>query len=97
MSSEYKVLWSVSARVALGAMAAKCSSALREQLTSIVDDLNQQLKADPASVGEIYKNSPPVSQYAVVRVILSFDFAVDDSRKLVLVRRCTALSGHGLE
>lgn len=62
----------------------------------IAERLDERLRHDPLAVGEVYRSRGPVDLHLAVDDFLAIDFAIDQSRRLVLVRNCVALSGHGL-
>jgi hypothetical protein len=78
-------------------MSAKAGGALRKKLADNLRDVDSQLANDPHSFGEIYRSKGAIAEYLGIYDILSFDVAVDERHRLVVVRKCQALTGHGLE
>ena len=66
------------------------------ELAQIVRDLDDRLRREPLELGEIYRRRGNVSEHLAIRGFLAIDFAVDEQRRLVVVRYCRALSGHGI-
>jgi hypothetical protein len=48
------------------------------------------------NVGKVYRARGAIVEHLAIHDFLAIDFAADTKRKLVVVRDCHALSGHGL-
>jgi hypothetical protein len=92
----YRVLWSQQAIAALKDFATRAASDSAQALTQAVQSVDEKLRSDPLVVGEIYRSRGDVEERLGIEAFLAIDFAVDKARKLVLVRVCRSLSGHGL-
>lgn len=95
--SSFRVVWSAKVRTILKRMSGQAAVSLRQRLAGVLRDLDARLAQDPLSVGEVYRTRKNIAEQLAVHEFLAIDFAVDQSRSLVLVRDCWALSGHGLE
>jgi hypothetical protein len=92
----YRVLWSRPAIDAVKEFGRKAREAGGgKDFARIVRTLDERL-TEPLAVGEVYRTKGAVEERLAVQEFLAIDFAVDRERKLVLVRHCRALSGHGL-
>src|ERR1700733_11463254 len=96
-NASFHVFWSAQVRNVLKQMSHKASLALRKRLAEILRELETRLAHDPLSVGEVYRKRGGIAEFLAVHGFLSIDFAVDETHNLVLVRKCRALSGHGLD
>jgi hypothetical protein len=96
-SPTYRVIWSSNARNALKQMSSRALIAKRMVLGDLLASLNKDLSEHPEDLGEVYKTRGPISEYHYVRDFLSIDYAIDSLHRLVNVRKCDALSGHGLD
>jgi hypothetical protein len=93
----YRVSWSRRAVEALKEMAQRAAQSGRAtELAQVVKAIDDRLRREPLTFGEVYRSRGAVEEYLAVRELLAVDFAVDKVRKFVLVRSCSALSGHGL-
>jgi len=68
----------------------------RQKLVRVVKVIDGKLRDMPDLLGELYRARGGVEEYIAVHEFLAIDFAVDKHRRLVLVRSCCALSGHGM-
>jgi hypothetical protein len=66
--------------------------ARRAELAQIIQAIDDRLRTNPREFGEIYRSRGPIEAYLAVHEVLAVDFAVDQSRKFVLVHSCHALS-----
>jgi hypothetical protein len=97
MPGDFQVFWSPSSRASLSAMSRKAHGSMRQKLVNAIRQFDEEARSNPMSLGEIYRARGHVTEYLVVRGFLSFDIAVDEARRLVMVRVCRPLSGHGLD
>jgi hypothetical protein len=89
----YRVSWSRKAVEALKELQAKIGDAARRaELARLVRTIDERLRTEPHSLGEVYRTRGAVEEYLAVHGFLAVDFAVDQARKFVLVRSCRALS-----
>jgi hypothetical protein len=92
----YLVVWSRKAQDVLKALSLMIASSKgRKRLAELITAINDRLRREPTAVGEIYRSKGNVEEYLAVCEFLSIDFAVDEQRKVVQVRVCRVLSGHG--
>jgi lipopolysaccharide biosynthesis regulator YciM len=61
-------------------------------LAQVVREIDDRLRHDPRSLGEVYRSRGAVEEFLAVHKFLAINFAVDTERKFVLVRDCHALS-----
>jgi hypothetical protein len=59
----------------------------------MIKEIQRKLADDPRGFGEIYKLRGNVEEYKALHGALGLDYSVDVSRRVVLVRNCTALTG----
>src|SRR5688572_25975401 len=94
----FRVLWSPQARDTLRSLRRKArGSSVGKTLAQVIRAVDDRLRRDPLSVGEVYRTRGNVAEHLAIHQFLAVDFAVDRQRKVVLVRACSVLSGHGLE
>jgi hypothetical protein len=62
------------------------------ELARVVKALDERLRREPLSLGEVYRTRGPVAEHLAVSGFLAVDFAVDTQRQFVLVRNCRVLS-----
>src|SRR4051812_3812648 len=94
----YRVYWLPEVQETLkslgqAARAVGLLDALKETLAA----LNERLEQDPLEVGELYRGKDAVKEHVAAYRLLGIDFAIDTEKKIVVVRRCWALSGSGLD
>jgi len=58
--------------------------------------LDNKLRNDALVVGEPYRTRGVIEDRLAVEVFLAIDFVVDKAKRVVLVRKCRALSGRGI-
>jgi hypothetical protein len=93
----YRVVWSQQAIASAKELANKARASGREkELARVIRTLDARLCQDPLAAGEICRSRGVVEEHLAIHEFLAINFAVDKERKLVLVRGCCALSGHGL-
>lgn len=95
MAANYRVLWTSAARQSLVAKSANTSPELRLRLSEVLRQFEADFANDPSSVGEVYRTTGPISEHLAVRDIVALDFAIDQLRRFVLVRKARFLSGPG--
>lgn len=95
--TSYRVVWLRKAIDVLKDMGRKAREAGRgKELAQIIRAFDQRLRREPLNVGEVYRARGAVAEHLAVQEFIAVDFAVDQARRFVLVRKCHALSGHGL-
>lgn len=93
----YQVSWSRKAIEALKELGKKVREFGRgKELVQTVRAMDERLRRDPLGFGEVCRMRGVVAEHLAVSGFVSVDFAVDQQRKLVLVRDCHLLSGYGL-
>jgi hypothetical protein len=93
----YRVSWARKAREILKDLGKRMrASGGAQELARVVRAVDERLRADPITLGEVYRSRGVVEEHLAVQEFLAVDFAVDTERKFVLVRDCHILSGHGL-
>jgi hypothetical protein len=65
------------------------------ELARVIKALDERLRRQPVSLGEVYRTRGTVAEHLAVYEFLAIDFAVDTERKFVLVRDCRVLSRPG--
>jgi hypothetical protein len=94
---DYRVSWSHRTVLGLKEMGQRASTAgLATELAQLIKSIDERLRQDPLSFGEVYRVRGTVEERLAVLEFLAVDFAIDTSRKFVLVRNCSALSGRGI-
>jgi hypothetical protein len=92
----YRVSWSRKAVEALKELRRTAGESARgAELTRVVQAIDERLRRQPLTFGEVYRSRGAVEEFLAVQQFLAVDFAVDRARQFVLVRACRALSGHG--
>src|SRR5260370_32051 len=66
----------------------------RGELGRLGRTIDERLRREPLTFGEVYRSRGPVEERLAVHQFLALDIAVDKARRFVLVRKCRALSGH---
>ena len=90
----YRVSWSRKTVEALKELQARTGDAARRaELARVLRTIDERLRSEPHSLGEVYRSRGAVEEYLAVHGFLAIDFAVDQARHFVLVRSCRALSG----
>jgi hypothetical protein len=91
----FQVSWSHKAIAALKEAGSKArQSAKGKQLAKLVREIDGRLRREPGAVGEVYRIRGAVEEYLAVVDVIAIDFAIDQQRRLVLVRKCrTFLEG----
>jgi hypothetical protein len=92
----YRVSWSRKAVAALKAIRDREGDAgRRAELARAVRAIDERLRSDARTLGEVYRSRGAVEEYLAIHGFLAVDFAVDVARRFVLVRSCHTLSGYG--
>src|SRR5215813_8061937 len=92
----YRVVWSSSVRETILDLARKARDVGKGgELANDLKTLGQRLSHEPLLVGEVYRARSPVAEFLAIQGMLAVDFAVDKQKRLVLVRKCQVMSGHG--
>jgi hypothetical protein len=93
----YRVSWLPEPVAAVKALVkrAAVSNGGRSKLAQVLRALEERLRHEPLTFGEVYRSRGPVEEHLAVHDFLAVDIAVDKARRFVLVRKCRALSGHG--
>lgn len=94
--SPFQVFWSRRASDSLRGMRDRATPVTLQRIIDLVSQIDERLRTAPTEVGEIYRSRGNISDHVAVRELLAIDFGVDHKNRLVFVRSCTALSGHGL-
>jgi len=85
---EFQVVWSAPARLTLEDLLDQFTDADQKQsLRGTVVELDQRFRANPAALGEIYRRRGAIAEHSLVYGILGGDFAIDEMRKIVYVRK----------
>src|SRR4051812_28580493 len=96
--ASFDVLWSAEAKSTLKAFHKKSPTARDgKSFAQVVEALDANLRRDPLNVGEAYRSRGVIEEHIAVQDFLSINFSIDTKRRLVLVRSCKGLSGHGLD
>lgn len=91
---QYRVSWSPIAMDALREIAqARRGPGRGSELAQTLRALDERLRREPLTVGEVYRSRGVVEEHLAVYQFLAIDFAVDTARGLVMVRDCHSLSG----
>lgn len=92
----YRVVWARKAIEALKELGRKAhESGSGKELARVVRTVDERLRREPTTFGEVYRVRGPVGEYLAVHEFVAIDFAVDQQRQFVLVRDCRSLSGLG--
>jgi plasmid stabilization system protein ParE len=92
----YEVAWLPRALAALEEIRRKLREpAGKRELAEILRSLQERLRHEPLSLGEIYRSRGSVVEHLAVLSIVAIDFAVDTQRRFVLVRKCKEATRRG--
>jgi hypothetical protein len=92
-SSPWRVAWSARAVAVLQGLRHRATDfGGSSELARVVKALDDRLRREPLSVGEVYRSRGAVAEHLAVSEFLAIDFAVDTERQFVLVRDCRVLS-----
>ncbi len=97
MASPYRVLWSPRVSRDIREISSKADASLRLKIAEILRKVEARLSYLPETFGEIYSLKGPIAQHLGIADFLSFDVAIDEKHRLVVVRNCVPLSGRGLD
>jgi len=93
----YRVSWSRKVMDALKEHGRKAHEAGGgKEFARIVGDIDERLRREPIAVGEVYRSRGAIEEHLAVVESAAIDFAVDQERRLVLVRAFHVLSGRDL-
>jgi hypothetical protein len=92
-TSPYRVAWAPRAVTALQELRPRAADfGGSNELARVVKALDDRLRRDPLSLGEVYRSRGAVAEHLAVFEFLAIDFAIDTQRNFVLVRDCRVLS-----
>jgi mRNA-degrading endonuclease RelE of RelBE toxin-antitoxin system len=84
----YHVAWSQKVMQTLRELRKTMRSPIRRrELSRVIQGLDERLGCEPLDLGEAYRIRGGVAQHIAVYEFLLVDFAVDEERKFVLVRK----------
>jgi hypothetical protein len=93
----FQTFWLPQARKSLEELARRAKAAgIGRELAALVKTLEARLIDDPLALGEVYRIRGAVQEHTAIHGFLAVDLGIDVQKKVVVVRTCTALSGHGL-
>lgn len=74
-------------------LAERVSQGQRAELARVVRAIDDKLRHTPLEFGDVYRTRGNVEEHLAAYEFIAIDFAVDQKRKLVLVRGCHGLAG----
>jgi hypothetical protein len=95
--SPFFVAWSPEAQLSVKHLGQKAKAAgLLGRLKQELADFQERLSQDPFEVGELYRTRGAVVEHVAGRLLILIDFAIDQDKKIVAVRKCWATDPSGL-